>query len=102
MTCIDAFVLSEIKFLVVSAHRPGDLDRTGKSMLFLQPDAGMRRLAAACFIVRNGEIRLVCAKCFEQELSLFTAPDLDDVLMHVFVFKLAGTDRDRLPVEDNI
>ena len=79
--------------------RPGDFDRTGKAVFFLEPDAAMGWLAAPCFVVGDGEVGQVGAKGLKEDLSVLTTPDLDDVLMHIFILVLAGTDRNGLPVD---
>ena len=68
-------------------------------MFFLNEDFSMRRDAASRLIVFNGDEWKVGAKRFEEDLSTFTAPDFDDVLVHVLIFIFAGTNGNRLPVD---
>ena len=77
--------------------RPGDLDRSAVAVFFLQKDSSMRGDGATGFIVLHCDEREVRAERFEDDLTAFTAPDLDDVLVHELVRVLARADGDRLP-----
>src|SRR5690349_12092091 len=78
-------------------RRPWNLSRTGKAMFFLDPHIPMRWFPAAWFVIFNRDKRKICAECFKHNLSFFTAPHFYNVLMHICIFILSGTDGNRLP-----
>src|SRR5258706_11903516 len=82
--------------------RPRNLHRSAITMFFLDIYISMRRDIASSFIVFNCDYWVVRAKCFKDDLSAFTAPDLDNVLMHEFISIFAWADRDFLPGNLNL
>jgi len=79
--------------------RPGNLHRSAITMFFLYVDFSIRRDRASFFIVFDRDEREIGAERFEDDLSLFAAPDLDDVLVHVLIFIFSGADGHFLPVD---
>jgi len=68
-------------------------------MFFLHEDFSMRRDIASWLIVFDRYIRKVRAECFKEYLSVFAAPDFDDVLVHVLIFIFPRADGNRLPID---
>src|SRR5512144_47824 len=86
-----------VAFLGRGMRWPGNLGWTRKAMFFLYPDVAMRWYVTTGFIIFNCNEREGCTKSFEDDLSIFTAPDLDDVLVYVLIFILPRADRNRFP-----
>src|SRR5258706_13311670 len=91
------FALSRKLILFQLRTRPRNLYRSAITMFFLNINEAMRRDIASRFIIFNGDHGGVRAERFEDDLSAFTAPDLDNILMHELVGIFAGADRNSLP-----
>src|SRR5258706_1027687 len=91
------FALSRKLILFQLRTRPWNLHRPAITMFFLNINVPMRRNITSSFIIFNGDHGGVRAERFEDDLSAFTAPDFDNVLMHEFVSIFACADWNSLP-----
>ena len=69
-------------------------------MFFLDEDTSVRGGGATRFVVFDGDDWVVCAEGFKDDLPSFASPDLNQVLLHVFIFVFARADGHWFPGDD--
>src|SRR5512142_1552906 len=79
---------------------PGNLCGAGETMLLLDKDTAMRGLAASG-LIDESDCKLVGRKRLEEQVSVLTAPDFHDVVLHVRVLLIARTERDIEPLHSD-
>ena len=77
-------------------YGPWDFAWACEAVFILHEDSPMRRLIASSFIYKY-DGQLIRRQRIKDNLSAFTPPDFNDVVLHVFIFFVAGAKRNIVP-----